>query len=179
MNLRKERNFTTAMFAPQQPYYVVPEVPTEPFSGTLPTYVGESFYYDNPQPHFFVPEHPHNRFGGEEIVYVVQEEPPMSAEESEQLGLYANILGSYIQNKGKSAASLQADIDYLKKLRTKFPFAKDIINRQIQKKRELKKVLSAQVEQESIRDKGYSALVWTAVALVGGLGLYAITRALR
>ena len=164
MNLRKERNFTTAMFAPQQPYYVVPEVPTQPFSSPLQS-------FDEIQPH--------NTFGGEEIVYVVKEEPPMSAEEGEQLGIYANILGSYIQNKGKSAASLQADIDYLKKLRTKFPIAKDIINRQIQKKRELKIVLSAQAEQESIRDKGYSALVWTGVAFVGGLGLYFITRALR
>ena len=88
----------------------------------------------------------------DQIVYVVKEEPPMSEKEEEQLGIYANILGSYIQNKGKSAASLQADIDYLKKFKlTKFSIAKGInfallnfINLQIKKKSEFKKVLTAQ-----------------------------------
>ena len=54
-------------------------------------------------------------YGEQEIVYVVQEEPSMSQDDADKLALYSNILGGYFQNKGKSAAQLQADIDYLKK----------------------------------------------------------------
>ena len=111
-------------------------------------------------------------YGEQEIVYVVQEEPSMSQDEADQLALYSNILGRYFQNKGKSAAQLQEDIDYLKKKRKQYPIIKDFLTRQIQKKRELKKVLEKQAKQEEYRDVGYTYIVYGSVALVGALAYY-------
>ena len=114
--------------------------------------------------------------GEQEIVYVVQEEPPMSQDEADKLSLYANILGGYFSNKGKSASQLQADIDYLKKKRTQYPIIKDFLTRQIQKKRELKKVLEEQAKQEGYRDVGTTYLVYGGVALLFGLTYYFVRR---
>ena len=192
MNLRRTRDFTTAMYAPQAPYYSVQEVPTEPFGSfhnfpTLPdhvdTHVEEGHYYDNQQKYYFVQESPHEHFHGygqsEQVVYVVQEEPPMSQEEANQYGLYANILGQYVTNKGKNAAKLQSEIDYLKKLRNKFPIAKDFINMQIQKKRALKKELTKQADQQDIRDKGYTAIVLGGSVLVAAISVLVIRKILK
>ncbi len=111
-------------------------------------------------------------YGQQEIIYVVQEEPYMTQDEVNEYRLYADILGRYFENKGKSAAQLQADIDYLKKKRQQFPIAKDFLTRQIQKKRELKKVLDQQAKLERYRDVGYTYLVYGGVALVGVLTYY-------
>jgi len=184
MNRRDSRNYTTAMFAPQQPFYMIKEVPTEPLGSfhefpKLPDhrdgYVEEN-YFDNQQKYYFTPEHPYNYGSDDQIVYVVQEEPPMSEKDAKELGLYANIMGSYMQNKGKSAATLQADIEYLKKLRQKFPMAKDFLTRQIVKKRELKKVLGEQAQQESIRDKGFTGLVIASVAVLSAISIYTLSK---
>ena len=104
--------------------------------------------------------------GNQEVIYVVQEEPPMTQEEADKFSLYASILGGYFSNKGKSASQLQADIDYLKKKRQQFPIIKDFLTRQIQKKRELKKVLEEQALQESLRDKGKTYIVFGGVAVL-------------
>lgn len=192
MNLRRERDFTTAMYAPQVPYYSVQEVPTEPFGSfhtfpSLPnhvdTHLDEGHYYDNQQKYYFVQEGQFEPFHGygqsQEIVYVVQEEPPMTDQEAKQYGLYANILGQYVTNKGKNAAKLQSEIDYLKKLRNKFPIAKDFINMQIQKKRALKKELTKQAGQQDIRDKGYTAIVLGGSFLVAALGIFVVTKIIK
>ena len=184
MNRRDVRNHTTAMFAPQQPFHVVQEVPTEPLGSfhTFPEfpdhqdgYVEEN-YFDNQMKYYFVPEHPFNYGSTEQVVYVVQEEPPLSETDAKEYGLYANIIGAYMQNKGKSAATLQADIEYLKQLRKKFPLAKDFLTRQIVRKRELKKVLDEQAQQESLRDKGFTGLVIGGVLLLSVLSIFTLSR---
>lgn len=111
-------------------------------------------------------------YGQQETVYVVQQEPPMTQDEADKLALYSNILGGFFSSKGKSAAQLQSDIDYLKKKRQQYPIIKDFLTRQIQKKRELKKVLEQQAKQEQYRDVGYTYLVYGGVALVGALSYY-------
>lgn len=192
MNLRRTRDFTAAMYAPQAPYYSVQEVPTEPFGSfhsfpTLPdhidTHVDEGHYYDNQQKYYFVQESPYENLSGygqsEQVVYVVQEEPPMSEDEAKQYGLYASIIGEAVNNKGKSAAKLQSEINYLKKLRKKFPIAKNFLTMQIQKKQALKKELSKQAGQQDVRDKGYTAIVIGGGVLVAALSVLVIRKILN
>jgi len=114
--------------------------------------------------------------GEQEIVYVVQEEPSMTQDDADKYALYSNILGGYFSNKGKSASQLQADIDYLKKKRKQYPLIKDFLTRQIQKKRELKKVLEKQAIQEGYRDVGKTYLVYGGVALLFGLTYYFVSK---